>query len=107
MTKTPKRPAAGLPDPDTLIAFLREAGEAEKADIARAFGLKGAERRQLLQRLFRKTTLAVPLRGMRCQLLLRKIAQGIAGHLVLFGQDHWSDKYASFIQVAGSRLAPG
>ena len=34
MTKTPKRPAAGLPDKDTLIAFLREAGEAEKADIA-------------------------------------------------------------------------
>jgi len=46
MTKTPKRPAAGLPDRDTLIAFLREAGEAEKADIARAFGLKGIERRQ-------------------------------------------------------------
>lgn len=47
MAKTPKRPAAGLPDKETLIAFLREAGEAEKADIARAFGLKGAERREL------------------------------------------------------------
>ncbi len=51
MTKTPKRPAAGLPDRDTLIAFLREAGEAEKADIARAFGLKGIERRQLREML--------------------------------------------------------
>lgn len=51
MTKTPKRPAAGLPDKDTLIAFLREAGEAEKADIARAFGLKGIERRQLREML--------------------------------------------------------
>lgn len=47
MAKTPKRPAAGLPDKETLIAFLREAGEAEKADIARTFGLKGAERREL------------------------------------------------------------
>ena len=51
MTKTPKRPAAGLPDKDTLIAFLREAGEAQKADIARAFGLKGVERRQLREML--------------------------------------------------------
>ncbi|MGO4410421.1 MULTISPECIES: ribonuclease R [unclassified Brevundimonas] len=51
MTKTPKRPAAGLPDKDTLIAFLREAGEAEKADIARVFGLKGIERRQLREML--------------------------------------------------------
>lgn len=51
MTKTPKRPAAGLPDKDTLLAFLREAGEAEKADIARAFGLKGIERRQLREML--------------------------------------------------------
>ncbi|RZI99926.1 MAG: ribonuclease R [Brevundimonas sp.] len=47
MTKSPSRPAAGLPDKDTLIAFLREAGTAEKADIARHFGLKGHERRML------------------------------------------------------------
>jgi ribonuclease R len=47
MTKNPKRPAAGLPDEDTLIAFLREAGSAEKTDIARHFGLKGGERRAL------------------------------------------------------------
>ena len=51
MTKTPKRPAAGLPDKETLLAFLREAGEAQKADIARAFGLKGVERRQLREML--------------------------------------------------------
>lgn len=51
MTKTPKRPAAGLPDKDTLLAFLREAGEAQKADIARAFGLKGIERRQMREML--------------------------------------------------------
>lgn len=51
MAKTPKRPTAGLPDKETLIAFLREAGEAEKADIARAFGLKGAERRELREML--------------------------------------------------------
>jgi len=47
MTKTPNRPAAGLPDKETLLAFLREAGEADKSDLARAFGLKGGERRAL------------------------------------------------------------
>ena len=48
--KPPRRPL-GLPDKDTLLRFLREAGEAEKADIARAFGLKGAERRVLREML--------------------------------------------------------
>ena len=47
MTKSPKRPPAGLPDKDTLLAFLREAGSAEKTDIARHFGLKGNDRRAL------------------------------------------------------------
>ena len=47
MTKPPRRTPAGLPDPDTLLAFLREAGSAEKTDIARHFGLKGDERRML------------------------------------------------------------
>jgi ribonuclease R len=47
MTKSPKRPPAGLPDKDTLLAFLREAGSAEKTDIARHFGLKGGDRRAL------------------------------------------------------------
>ncbi|MFN3229364.1 MAG: ribonuclease R [Asticcacaulis sp.] len=45
------RPTPGLPDKDTLIAFLRTAGEQDKADIARAFGLKGAERRALREML--------------------------------------------------------
>ncbi|MBX9707789.1 MAG: ribonuclease R [Caulobacteraceae bacterium] len=47
MTKSPKRPAAGLPDEATLLAFLRDAGSAEKGDIARHFGLKGEDRRRL------------------------------------------------------------
>ena len=47
MTKSPRRPAPGLPDKDTLLAYLREAGSAEKTDIARHFGLKGADRRAL------------------------------------------------------------
>ena len=47
MTKQPKKPAAGLPDEATLLAFLREAGSAEKGDIARHFGLKGEDRRRL------------------------------------------------------------
>jgi ribonuclease R len=45
------RPPAGLPDRETLIAFLRDAGEAGKADIARHFGLKGADRRALREML--------------------------------------------------------
>jgi ribonuclease R len=36
-----------LPDEATLLAFLRDAGAAEKGDIARHFGLKGEERRRL------------------------------------------------------------
>ncbi|MGQ3112091.1 MAG: ribonuclease R [Brevundimonas sp.] len=51
MTKTPRRPASGLPDKETLLRFLREAGEADKSDLARAFGLKGAERRALREML--------------------------------------------------------
>ena len=47
MTKTPGKPAAGLPDEATLLAFLRDAGSAEKGDIARHFGLKGEDRRRL------------------------------------------------------------
>ncbi len=44
--RTPRHPQ-GLPDRDTLLRFLREAGEADKRDIAKAFGLKGADRRAL------------------------------------------------------------
>jgi len=59
MVKPPRRPHAsvsttglgGLPDKDTLLRFLREAGEADKSDLARAFGLKGAERRALREML--------------------------------------------------------
>jgi ribonuclease R len=39
--------AQGLPDRDALLQFIRENGETDKAAIARAFGLKGADRRAL------------------------------------------------------------
>jgi len=42
-----QRPPPGLPDRDTLIKYLRTAGEQDKGDIARAFGLKGEGRRAL------------------------------------------------------------
>ncbi|MBL8771764.1 MAG: ribonuclease R [Phenylobacterium sp.] len=47
--KTPKsaRFAKGLPDRETLLKFIRESGETDKAAIARAFGLKGEDRRAL------------------------------------------------------------
>src|SRR6202000_112862 len=41
--RTPK----GLPDKDTLIKHIRESGETNKAEIAKAFGLKGEDRRAL------------------------------------------------------------
>jgi ribonuclease R len=49
--KHPKPRLSGLPDKATLVKFLKEAGEQDKADIARAFGLKGAERRALREML--------------------------------------------------------
>jgi ribonuclease R len=45
--KSKTKPAQGLPDRETLLKFLREAGEAAKADMAKAFGLKGSDRRAL------------------------------------------------------------
>ncbi len=51
MAKTPRRSPTGLPDKDTLLRFLREAGEADKSDLARAFGLKGEDRRALREML--------------------------------------------------------
>ena len=39
-----QRPAPGLPDRETLLAYVRDAGETDKGAIARAFGLKGADR---------------------------------------------------------------
>src|SRR5215831_1316076 len=47
----PARAPQGLPDRETLLAWLREHGESGKADIARAFGLKGADRRALRELL--------------------------------------------------------
>ena len=41
------RPPQGLPDRETLLKFIREAGETDKADMAKAFGLKGNDRRAL------------------------------------------------------------
>ncbi|MDR3514045.1 MAG: ribonuclease R [Caulobacteraceae bacterium] len=49
--KPPTKAPQGLPDRETLIAYLREHGEAGKADLARAFGLKGADRRALREML--------------------------------------------------------
>ena len=43
----PVRPPQGLPDRETLLKFIREAGETDKADMAKAFGLKGNDRRAL------------------------------------------------------------
>lgn len=46
--------AKGVPDRETLLKFIRESGETDKAAIARAFGLKGEDRRvvrSLLQTL--------------------------------------------------------
>jgi len=41
------RPQRGIPDRDTLLKYIREGGETDKAALARAFGLKGEERRTL------------------------------------------------------------
>src|SRR6478672_11359976 len=37
----------GLPDKDTLLKYIRESGETDKAAVAKAFALKGEERRAL------------------------------------------------------------
>jgi ribonuclease R len=49
--RSPTRLPQGLPDRDTLLNYLRETGEADRAAIARAFGLKGADRRALREML--------------------------------------------------------
>ena len=41
----------GLPDRETLLKFIRDSGETDKAAIAKAFALKGEERRALRQLL--------------------------------------------------------
>ncbi|OIQ66644.1 ribonuclease R [mine drainage metagenome] len=50
-SKTSTKVPQGLPDRETLLKFIRETGEAEKTDIAKAFGLKGAERKALREML--------------------------------------------------------
>ena len=45
------RPVQGLPDKQTLLAHIEAAGETDRADLARTFGLKGAERRALREML--------------------------------------------------------
>ncbi|PZQ63730.1 MAG: ribonuclease R [Phenylobacterium zucineum] len=47
----PARVPQGLPDRDTLLKFIRESGDTDKAAIARAFGLKGNDRRALREML--------------------------------------------------------
>jgi ribonuclease R len=50
---SPDRATPGLPDRETLLAWIREHGESAKADMAQAFGLKGADRRALREMLRR------------------------------------------------------
>ncbi len=45
------RPQRGIPDPETLLKYIRDGGETDKAALAKAFGLKGEERRALRQML--------------------------------------------------------
>jgi ribonuclease R len=46
-TPRPDRPSPGLPDREALARYIAEAGETELDDIARHYGLKGADRRAL------------------------------------------------------------
>ena len=45
--KTGPRPTKGVPDKDTLLKYIRDSGQTDKAEIAKAFALKGEERRAL------------------------------------------------------------
>ena len=47
----PNRVPQGLPDRETLLAYIREHREPNKAAMANAFGLKGADRRALREML--------------------------------------------------------
>jgi ribonuclease R len=51
----PPRPSArrsqGLPERDQLLKYIRETGETDRAALARAFGLKGSDRRALREML--------------------------------------------------------
>ncbi|MDP3299101.1 MAG: RNB domain-containing ribonuclease, partial [Phenylobacterium sp.] len=45
------RPPQGMPDRETLQKFIRQTGETDRAELARAFGLKGVDRRALREML--------------------------------------------------------
>src|SRR5437667_28539 len=52
MLESRMKPPQGLPDRDTLIAFIRQAGESDKAAIAPALTLESGEREaRLIKRL--------------------------------------------------------
>jgi ribonuclease R len=63
-SKPPKprdRAPQGLPDRATLLNYIRETGEIDRAEMARVFGLKGADRkalREMLRELEEDGTLA-------------------------------------------------
>src|SRR4051794_30939848 len=50
-SKSPSRAPQGLPDRDTLLKYIRDGGETDKSALAKAFGLKGEDRRALRQML--------------------------------------------------------
>ncbi|MDP3116651.1 MAG: ribonuclease R [Phenylobacterium sp.] len=50
-TRPASRPPQGMPDRETLQKFIRETGETDRAELARAFGLKGVDRRALREML--------------------------------------------------------
>src|ERR1700761_1439572 len=49
--KLATRPQRGLPDRETLINYIRDGGETDKATLAKVFGLRGEERGALLHSL--------------------------------------------------------
>jgi ribonuclease R len=59
----PPRKSTGVPDRETLARFVRESGEADVSAIARHFGLKGSDRREV--RLMLKEMQAQGLLGRR------------------------------------------
>ena len=47
----PLKPSSALPSPEALAAHIAEAGETDVSELARVFGVKGADRRALRQML--------------------------------------------------------
>jgi ribonuclease R len=109
LPKATTRPPQGLPDRETLLKFLAEAGEAEKADIAKAFGLKGAERRALRDML--KTLQAEGALGRRGRKGFAKAGTlPPVGVVDVVERDPDGDLYVQLVKgdedVAPVRLAP-